>query len=78
MTRLRRIWQFPNYSPTSPLPSDVYNREAQVIYESSDSNIIDNYGWMMGDVVPLNTCAYVVSQSTDWTSSPGVIYYNFE
>jgi hypothetical protein len=36
MIRLRRIWQFPNYSATSPLPDDVYNHEAQVIYESSD------------------------------------------
>jgi hypothetical protein len=55
------MWQFPSYSPTSPLPSDVYNHEAQVIYTSSDSVINANYGWMLGDVVPLNTCAYVVS-----------------
>jgi hypothetical protein len=62
MIRIRRLWQFPSYSPTSPLPSDVYNREVQVIYESSDDNIkTTNYGWMMGDMVPLNSCAYVVS-----------------
>ena len=79
MIRIRRIWQFPSYSATSPLPSDVYNHEAQVIYTSSDSNIATtNYGWMMGDVVPLNSCAYVVSQSTLISGSTLYVYYNFE
>jgi len=32
---------------------------------------------MLGDVVPLNTCAYVVSQSTQWSGS-GTVKYNFE
>lgn len=27
MIRIRRLWQFPSYSPTNPLPDDVYNRE---------------------------------------------------
>ena len=59
--RIRRLWQFPSISDANPLPSDVYNRELQAIYESPDSYITDNHGWMLGDVVPLNSCAYVVS-----------------
>ena len=79
MIRVRRIWQFPSYSATSPLPSDVYNHEAQVLYTSSDDNIATtNYGWMMGDVVPLNSCAYVVSQSTLIESGALTVFYNFE
>lgn len=63
----------------SPLPSDVYNHEQQVIYTSSDSLINTNSGWMMGDLVPLNQCAYMVSQSTKLTSgSTLTVYYNFE
>jgi hypothetical protein len=27
MMRIRRLWQFPSYSPVNPLPTDVYNRE---------------------------------------------------
>lgn len=78
MIRVRRIWQFPSYSPTSPLPGDVYNREAQVLYTSSDPLIVTNYGWMLGDVVPLNSCAYVVSQSTVVSGANLLVYYNFE
>lgn len=78
MIRIRRVWQFPSFSFTSPLPSDVYNRETQVIYTSSDSVIVSNYGWMMADVVPLNTCSYVVSQSTSPSGSSLLVKYNFE
>lgn len=78
MIKIRRLWQFPYYSVSTTLPSDVYNHEAQVIYESSDPLIVANYGWMMADVVPLNTCAYVVSQSTELSGSDLIVYYNFE
>ena len=34
---------------------------------------------MMGDLVPLNECAYMVSQSTKLTSGNTLtVYYNFE
>jgi hypothetical protein len=49
-----------------------------VIYESSDDVINTNYGWMLGDVVPLNSCAYVVSQSTEYDGSTLTIKNNFE
>ena len=61
MIRIRRLWQFPTFSELNPLPSGVYNREAQVIYTSSDADINTNYGWMLGDMVPMKSCAYVVS-----------------
>lgn len=78
MIRMRRLWQFPSYSPVNPLPSDVWNHETQVLYTSSDSRIEANYGWMMGDVVPMNSCAYVVSQSTAVNGGSIDINYNFE
>ena len=78
MFRFRRQWQFPGFSFTNPLPSDVANFEVQTIYASSDSIIVANYGWMMGDVGPLNSCAYVVSQSTVGDGSTLAIKYNFE
>lgn len=79
MIKIRRLWQFPYYSVTTTLPSDVYNREAQVIYTSSDPLIEANYGWMLGDVVPMNTCAYVVSYSTEIDYNGDlVIYHNYE
>lgn len=49
-----------------------------MIYESSDDVINTNYGWMLGDVVPLNSCAYVVSQSTEYDGSTLTIKNNFE
>jgi len=78
MMRIRRLWQFPSYSPVNPLPDDVYNHEAQVIYTSSDATINTNYGWMMADVVPLNSCAYVVSQSIVDGGSSLTLNFNFE
>lgn len=56
----------------------MYNRETQVIYTSSDSVIVANYGWMMADVVPLNTCSYIVSQSTSVSGASLLVKYNFE
>ena len=78
MSRIRRIWQFPNYSPVSPLASDVSGKEAQVFYTSSDPVVVANFGWMLADVVPLNNCAYVVSQSTKLVGTSLQINYNFE
>lgn len=78
MVKIRRLWQFPSYSPVNPLPSDVYNREQQVIYTSSDSVANTNHGWMLADVVPMNSCAYVVSQTTTVSGSNVIVNYNFE
>jgi len=78
MFRFRRQWQFPSFSFTNPLPDDVANFEVQTLYTSSDYIINANYGWLLGDVVPLNSCAYVVSQSTVADGSSLTINYNFE
>ena len=67
MMRIREAYALANTGTYQDLTGSE-NVQRQFIYED-DVTADNNWGWFSGDVVPFQTCAYVVKITSDASSA---------
>jgi len=73
--RIREAYSLANPNNNYEDLDATENVQRQFIFED-DVTATNNYGWFIGDIIPFQTCAYVVKLTSD--ANAATKYYTFE